>query len=126
MKTYITILCICFGLVGCGCENTPDIKNTKNVQSKWNIQFYNNKYSLIKKAEAGLFFGSTENQKQLLLKIGESIEYPDHHSSRKVTLVNTDDKGAYFKYESSFNHMSFGKNLIENDVGEFFLKWKYQ
>ena len=124
MKNLSTILVLSFFLVSCDGKVSPKIKTTTNVNSKWNAEYYANKYPVIKKTPEGLIFVSSNNKSDTALIIGASLEYPDHHSSRKVTLVKTDDKGAYFIYASSFNHMSFGKNLIEKDAGEFFVPWK--
>jgi len=125
MKALSTILALCLFLLGCDGEVSPKIETTANVNSKWNVEYYDKHYAVIKKTPDGLIFKSTIDDKDnTTLKIGASLEYPDHHSSREVTLVKTDDKGAYFTYESSFNHLSFGKDLIENDSGEFFVPWK--
>ena len=125
MKPLPTILALSFLLVSCDGKVFPTITTTTNVQSKWNAEYYNNKYSTIKKTPEGLIFiSSIDDKDTTTLKMGASLEYPDHHSSRKVTLVKTDAKGAYFNYASSFDHRSFGKELIEKDSGEFFVPWK--
>jgi len=125
MKLLSTILTLSLFLISCNREVSPKIETTTNVNSQWNAEYYDKHYAVIKKNPEGLIFNSSIGDKDdTPLKIGASLEYPDHHSSRKVTLVKTDEKGAYFIYESSFNHSSFGKELIENDSGEFFLPWK--
>ena len=125
MKPLSTILALCLFLLGCDGDVSPKIETTTNVNSKWNTDYYDNHYATIKKTPEGLIFISSNDERDTTtLKIGASLEYPDHHSSRKITLVKTDDKGAYFNYESSFDHRSFGKELIEKDSGEFFVPWK--
>lgn len=123
---YTSIIpAIALFLTGCDREASPTIKTTINVNSTWNADYYDNQYAVIKKTQEGLIFiSSMGDEDSTPLNIGASLEYPDHHSTRKVTLVKTDDKGAHFVYESTFNHMSFGKDLIEKDSGEFFVPWK--
>ena len=127
LKTILlsTILLVSLFLVSCGGEVSPKITTTTNVNSKWNTEYYDNQYATIKKTSEGLIFISSNDEGgTTTVKIGASLEYPDHHSSRKVTLVKTDDKGGHFTYESSFDHRSFGKELIEKDSGKFFVPWK--
>ena len=125
MKPLSTILALSLFLLSCNREVSPKIETTTNVNSQWNVEYYDKHYAVIKKTPDGLIFTSSVGDKDTTtLKIGATLDYPDHHSSREVTLVKTDDKGAYFTYESSFNHSSFGKELIEEDSGEFFVPWK--
>ena len=124
-KLLSIILPLSLFLVSCDAEVSPKIETTTNVNSQWNVEYYDKHYAVIKKTTEGLILKSSIDDKDnTTLKIDAYLEYPDHHSSRKVTLVKTDDKGAHFTYESSFDHRSFGKELIEKDSGKFFVPWK--
>lgn len=124
MKLYLLILSIGLVALGCGKQDRPQVKKSENVSSLWNASFIEGNYSSIQEINGGILLVNTQVGTQLKLNIGESIEYPDHHSKRKITLWKTDLEGAYFIYESSFDHRSFGKNLIEEDKGEFLVPWK--
>lgn len=49
---------------------------------------------------------------------------PDHHSSLKFEVLKVDLEGVTLKYESQFDHRSFGKDKISIDTGE--IKLPYQ
>lgn len=48
----------------------------------------------------------------------------DHHASSRYRVDAVDDAGVTVWYESSFNHSSFGKNLITVDSGTVKLPWR--
>ena len=122
MKLYFLIISICIVITACE-KQEAKVVNTTNANAQWNIDHFNNNYSSMKKIPEGLILIITIIDKELTLKLGESIHSKDHHSYRETTLLRTDSKGAYFTYESSFNHSSFGKHLIEIDKSVFFVSW---
>jgi len=126
MKTILFILASVLLLFGCDNQNdnSPEIQYSTNAHAKWNILFFEDRFDSIEKSPHGILFSSKHADEKVEWKIAEKMEFPDHHSSRTVTLQKTDDLGAYFSYESSFNYYSFGKKLLQIDEGEFYLSWK--
>jgi len=55
---------------------------------------------------------------------GMFIQKPDRHVSVKFTLKEIRDDGVILSYESSFDHRSFGKDLITKDKGTFKVLFK--
>ena len=49
---------------------------------------------------------------------------PDHHAAVRLWVRQIDDDGVVVEYESRFNHISFGKNLITIDRGTVRLPWE--
>lgn len=58
------------------------------------------------------------------LRRGDVFVLPDHHGSVKFVLKNIYFGGADFEYESTFDHRSFGKNLLTVDRGMVRLDFK--
>ena len=58
------------------------------------------------------------------INVGDTFQMaPDHHASATFTLTGIEDNGIVIRYESYFDHRSFGKDLITKDVVEF--RWPY-
>ena len=127
MKTIITACLIATVLCIVGCESdSPETTRTTNAQAQWHIDFLNRRYASIFEATngVGLVQGWPENPTTSVLQIGSSFNDPDHHSQKKYTIRRIEDDGVVIDYFSSFDHRSFGKNLIEEDTGTVKLKWK--
>ena len=124
LKLKNIFISFCFVCSGAGNAVAAEVINTTNEKSKWNAQYYQRTYTAIQRTVDGLVFINEQRNNEIHLKIGEFRNYPGDHGHRKVTLIGTDEAGATFSYESSFDHTSFGRILIEKDEGEFFLKWK--
>jgi hypothetical protein len=56
-----------------------------------------------------------------LSKPGEVFYSPDHHGMMIFTVKRITADAIVIGYESSFDHRSFGKNLVTKDEGEFTL-----
>ena len=105
--------------------DNPTIKTTSGLHKEWEINFFNRNYTNVVKTPSGISMRSINSGKKvkITLLIGESIEYPDHHSYRKITVKETGKKGVTFEYINNFDHRAFGPNLIEKDTGTFIIKW---
>ena len=59
------------------------------------------------------------------IKIGERLRTaPDHHTSTEFVYVGLRDNSVVLEYEQTFDHQSFGKNLITIDRGEILVSLK--
>jgi hypothetical protein len=59
------------------------------------------------------------------LRVNETfLHRPDHHQSTTYTLEKIEPTGIVIRYESRFDHRSFGKNLINVNRGTLRLPWK--
>jgi hypothetical protein len=127
MRTFITsgLIGLCSLFFGCTSQS-PQIKQTKNAQKEWHIAHLNIRYASVFKATNGVGVVEVwpENPRTTVLSVGTSFVEPDHHGYLKYTVLKIEEDGAVFEYYSSFDHRSFGKNLIEKDSGTFKLKWK--
>ncbi|NBX02957.1 MAG: hypothetical protein EBR02_02600 [Alphaproteobacteria bacterium] len=56
------------------------------------------------------------------LQSGESIRTLDHHSMLRLTVKSISSSAMVFEYTDTFDHRSFGKDLITMDMGEFTLR----
>ena len=54
---------------------------------------------------------------------GYTIGRPHDHGSVTYTVDSIDTEGVNLAYESSFDHRTWGKNLISQDCGTFRLAW---
>jgi hypothetical protein len=127
MKTIITTCLIATLICIVGCKsNSPKITRTTNAQAQWHVDFLNRRYASIFKTTngVGVVQGWPDIPKKSVLNIGSSFDVPDHHGSKKYTVLRIEDDGVVIEYFSCFDHRSFGKNLIEADTGTVKLKWK--
>ena len=59
------------------------------------------------------------------INIGERLRTaPDHHTSTEFVYVGLRDNSVVLEYEQTFDHQSFGKNLITIDRGEILVSLK--
>lgn len=127
MKTIITacLMATLACVMGCN-SSSPEITRTTNAQAQWHVDFLNRRYASVFKATngVGVVQGWPGNPKQSVLPVGSSFVEPDDHGHRKYTVLKIEEDGVVLEYFSSFDHTSFGKNLIEEDSGTFKLKWK--
>ena len=105
--------------------DNPVIKITTGLHEEWEINFFKKNYKNVVKTPLGISMKNvdSERKEKITLSIGEYLEYPDHHSYRKITVKETGKKGVTFEYIHDFNHRSFRSNLIEKDTGTFIVKW---
>ena len=75
--------------------------------------------------ESEEFAGHNDWTKDFKLKINEKFyDQPDHHAHTDYEILNFDENTITIKYTSSFDHRSFGKNLITTDTGIINLEYK--
>jgi hypothetical protein len=55
---------------------------------------------------------------------GKFMAQPDHHASSLFEVANIKPSSVELKYVSTFDHRSFGKNLITTDEGEIEISFK--
>ena len=59
------------------------------------------------------------------VSIGERLRAaPDHHTSTEFVYMGLRDNSVLLEYEQTFDHQSFGKNLITIDHGEILVSLK--
>jgi hypothetical protein len=127
MKTLIATCLIAVIAIFVGCTSrSPQTKRTTNAQAEWHITHLNSRYASVFKATngVGIVDGWPDNPTTSVLTVGSSFVEPDDHGHRKYTVLKTEEDGVVLQYFSSFDHRSFGKNLIEEDSGTLKLKWK--
>lgn len=64
-------------------------------------------------------------QETFSLRVGERFQAkPDHHTSTTFMVKDIKEGSVTLKYDTQFNHQSFGKNLITQDLGEVEIPYK--
>ena len=130
---YISLAGLVLSVLLAGCTGTfsnPRTVQTTNKDPAWHKQFLKTRVTVLQREGddiklTGNVFDSTEPQTKVL-PVGHTITFPDHHGSKSYTIASISDRGVVFQYKSSFDHRSFGKNLIETDEGGFLLEWTAQ
>jgi hypothetical protein len=59
------------------------------------------------------------------LAMGDSFIEPDHHGTNTYTLKQITASGVVLGYESTFDHRSFGKDLISRDTGQIAIPFRH-
>ena len=88
--------------------------------------------TLKRDSDDGLIYTAPNSLKDIIWNINQVVDFPDHHSGSKVTLIKIDEKGAYFTYIRSFVYGNQGPvsksdaliMTVRIDKGEVFLPWK--
>jgi hypothetical protein len=115
-------------LAGCTSTfNNPKTVKTTNKDPAWHQQFLKARITELQREGdsvrlTGKVFDTIEPQTKVL-PVGHTFAFPDEHGPKSYTIASISNKGVVFQYESSFDHRSFGKNLIETDEGSFLLEW---
>lgn len=115
-------------VAGCFYPSTPTVETTANKDAEWCRNWFASKLlSLQKDGESvvAVYGRKTDDQKRRTEKWvrGFIIQCPDDHGSSSCTVDSIDQSGVILSYTNSFDHRSFGKNLISNDRGTFRLSW---
>lgn len=58
------------------------------------------------------------------LGISDTMRSVDHHAGRRYELAEIGEDGIELVYESTFDHRSFGKNLLSIDRGRIFVPYR--
>lgn len=125
-----TSLLVSIGFGLSSCRQGPRIETTTNQNPTGHFQFLQYRISSLQPKDGqvqitGRHFPWKEGQPQTL-PVGHRIEFPDDHGHTIYTIARIEKDGAVFKYESRFDHRSFGKDLITQDSGSFKLPWVTQ
>jgi hypothetical protein len=127
MLRLVFSLSICLLLPACD-RPAPEFDSTINLNDKWIAQHlgeFLNEVSLRKDAKIhfsakALFtskLATPENPREFDLAIGDSFFEPDHHGSTSFTVKEIRPSSVVLSYQVTFDHRSFGKNLISRDDG---------
>lgn len=112
---------------GCSRFHEPPIEATTNKDRDWHIKYLKTRVSSLQPRDGqveitGQVFDSPDVQTRTV-PVGHKIEFPDDHGHWTYTIAKVQNDGVVIEYESSFDHRSFGKNLISRDSGSFKLAW---
>ncbi len=120
---HAIVLIITLYVAGCGhLQPSPTVQRTTNAQQAWHARFLRDHVALTTIGSTTQFssdrltIGSTAKLSGNL-NIGDKLIVQDHHYETTYTLRNTDTNAATFEYECTFDHRSFGKNLVSIDMG---------
>jgi hypothetical protein len=130
----IVLICAAFLLgiplliTGCSHPSTPVEETTTSKNSEWCRNWFASRLlSLQKDGESvvAVYGRKTDDPKRRTERwtTGFVIHWPDDHGSSSYTVDSIDQSGVTISYKNSFNHRSFGKNLITKDSGTFMLPW---
>lgn len=106
-----------------GVSNATETKKTQNEQLTWVTDFLKKHitcsivYSKVSITSDGRIIGSDGNKNFTVSEGDKFSNQPDHHSSLFYTLKKISNNKINIEYESSFDHRSFGKDLITSDSG---------
>src|SRR3989344_1469289 len=128
IPVFLVILGLSLGVLGARCEKSPERRETQNNQRTWFEQKL--KENLIgafvrSPTEAVLrfkgFCGEAARATRLgdfPVQVGQKFcERPDHHGRMGLQFEAIRGNTLVIRYESQFDHRSFGKNLEETDRG---------
>lgn len=107
---------------------SPHVERTVNKNSDWHRKsFESSLLSLQRERESVVaVYGRRSDLPRRRTErwtTGFTIRRPDDHGSITYTIDAIDAEGVDLSYESSFSHVSFGRNLVSRDRGTFRLPW---
>lgn len=107
--------------------HNPATTSTTNHDRDWHIRFLRTRLQSLQPKDGqvqitGLVFQSPVAQSHTV-PAGYKLAFPDDHGHWIYTIARIESDGVVIEYESSFDHRSFGKNLITRDKGTFKLPW---
>jgi hypothetical protein len=125
------LLCVgpyCLRAAGYLTGSSPTVERTSNVDSAWHRKHFESRLLSLQREDdsAAVVYGRKSdlpNCRAERWTIGFTINRPDRHGSTTYTVDSIDARGVCIAYQSSFDHRSFGKNLISEDSGGFRLPW---
>lgn len=132
MGIWLAICLVTVTAASCQSSNSHNTTtvNTNNKHQNWHVNFLKGRISSLQPADGsvqitGRVFQSPDVETHTV-PLGYKITFPDQHGSKVYTIARIRDDGVLFEYESTFDHRSFRKNLIERDTGTFLLLWVAQ
>ncbi len=140
MKYRWLIGCFSLALVLVGChdpaiDRTPAIERTAGKNKAGMEQYLNahllavapdsSKVTFITDGRLGIGDWGKSWQREFALETGGKFQgAPDHHSSSSFEVQTIGARSVLIKYQTKFDHRSFGKNLISIDEGEVAIAYK--
>ncbi len=121
-----TVILLLALVAGCGrAPREPETILTVDKNAEWHRRWLETRITELRPAPGGVrlsgtVFNTIEPQTHVV-PAGFKIAVPDDHGGREYTLESISDGGVVFRYLSTFDHRSFGRNLVESDVGRFFV-----
>lgn len=102
-------------------NSKPTEENTVNKNSEWHSKWFQQKlFSLTRDGDAVI--AVYENNMERWTK-GFVITHPDDHGFTSYIIEEFEETGVKLSYKTTFDHRSFGKNLISRDKGTFTIPW---
>jgi hypothetical protein len=131
----IGIILVVLAMLACGgwlvysrrVHSSPNVQQTYGLHAEWwekrcreHIREVTPEGRFVRMVQDG-WFGPNRSR---TLRIGDTIHtQPDEHAESSCMLVAIDPDGIGLEYESAFDHLSFGENLITIDSGRVRLPW---
>jgi hypothetical protein len=106
----------------------PTIQYTTNLHCEAEMKFLKMRIDSLQPKAGGVQITSSAyllaGAQQGPVRAGYRFDSPpDEHAHVTYTIARIDTDGVLVEYESTFDHRSFGKNLITQDNGSFKLDW---
>jgi len=103
------------------------VETTANEHRDWHEQFLRRRLVAVMPEGTGAvltgsIFGSPDVQTRVVAA-GFQFTFPDDHGHTTYTIVRIRPDGLVVGYKSTFDHRSFGRNLVTSDEGELELQW---
>ncbi len=141
LMNFGILLFVLMPFANCNAEIAVKKEFTENKEKEWHekqlnenivkIEYDNDSVHFVSTGRFGLYIESptfTGQRDWIIdfhLKIKDNFYHqPDHHALMDYELFNFNENFLTLKYTSSFDHRSFGKNLITIDTGIINLKYK--
>jgi len=105
----------------------PAVETTVNKERDWHVQFLKSRLVAVmpeshKVVLTGTIFQSPDLQTHVV-NAGFQFAFPDDHGTKTYTITRIKGDGIVVGYKSTFDHRSFGRNLVTSDEGELELQW---
>ncbi|KKL96104.1 hypothetical protein LCGC14_1847800 [marine sediment metagenome] len=123
----IGILGSLFGWGAWNAHRPPAVETTTNKRRDWHEQFLKSRLVAVMPEGngavlTGTIFGSPDLQTHVV-NAGFQFTFPDDHGLTTYTIIRIERDGIVVGYKSTFDHRSFGRNLVTSDKGELELQW---
>lgn len=102
----------------------PEVVRSVGSQAQWHAEALRRHFWSLTPDDGGIrieqdgWFHMPPNP----LRVGDGFQGPpDHHAASRYTILGIETDGVQIEYESTFNHHSFGRNLVTVDTGRITL-----
>ena len=121
--------------VGCQQSEGPKVENTTGKEQRWFEDFFKRHIIFVSYQDGKVHFvsdgafgarseGFSLDEDFYVTEGDVFYKVADHHAAAEFTVGAIDAARVILKYKSTFDHRSFGPNLITNDTGEVELEYK--